>query len=65
MKEKYRLIAVGLRKQKNLDADSRAIQQILFVLLKDLIITKIRLYTFLEKSKETVLEFYKRAPKVL
>ena len=65
MKEKYRLIAVGLRKQKNLDADSRAIQQILFVLLKDLIITKIRLYTFLEKSKETVLEFYKRTPKVL
>ena len=65
MKEKYRLIAVGLRKQKTLDADSRAIQQILFVLLKDLIITKIRLYTFLEKSKETVLEFYKRAPKVL
>ena len=43
MKEKYRLIAVGLRKQKTLDADSRAIQQILFVLLKDLIITKIRL----------------------
>ena len=65
MKEKYRLIAVGLRKQKTLDADSRAIQQILFVLLKDLIITKIRLYTFLEKSKETVLEFYKRTPKVL
>ena len=65
MKEKYRLIAVGLRKQQTLDADSRAIQQILFVLLKDLIITKIRLYTFLEKSKETVLEFYKRTPKVL
>ena len=65
MKEKYRLIAVGLRKQKTLDADSRAIQQILFVLLKDLIITKIRLYTILEKSKEAVLEFYKRTPKVL
>ena len=64
-KEKYRLIAVGLSKQKTLDADSRGIQQILFVLLEDLIITKIRLYTILEKSKEAVLEFYKRTPKVL
>ena len=54
------LTAVDLSKQKALDADQRAIQQIVFqenVAGADN--TKIRLYTILEKSKETVLEFYK------
>ena len=54
------LTAVDLSKQKALDADQRAIQQIVFqenVAGADN--TKIRLYTILEKSKEIVLEFYK------
>ena len=65
-KDNYRLIAVDLSKQKALDADLRAIQQILFqgVVGGD-DNTKIILYTILEKSKETVLEFYKRTAKIL
>ena len=54
-KDNYRLIAVDLRKQKTLDADLRAIQQILFqgVVGGDDGI-KIKLYTILEQSKETL-----------
>ena len=61
-----RLIAVDLNKQKTLDADPRAIQQILFqgVVGGD-DNAKIRLYSILEQSKETVLEFYKEAAKLL
>ena len=61
-----RLIAVDLSKQKTLDADPRAIQQILFqwVVGGD-DNAKIRLYSILEQSKETVLEFYKEAAKLL
>ena len=57
-KDNYRLIAVDLSKQKALDADQSAIQQIVFqgVVGRD-DSTKIRLYTILEKSEETVLEF--------
>ena len=65
-KEDYRLIAIDLSKQKALDADPRAIQQIVFqgaVAGDDN--TKIRLYTILEQSKGTVLEFYKGRAKVL
>ena len=65
-KDNYRLIAVDLSKQKALDADPRAIQQIVFqgiVGREDN--TKIRLYTILEKSKETILEFAKEIVKVL
>ena len=64
-KDNYRLIAVDLSKQKALDADLRAIQQIVFqgvVGGNDGI--KIKLYTILEQSKETVLEFYKGTSKV-
>ena len=59
-KDNYRLIAVNLSKQKALGADPKAIQQIVFqgVVGGD-DNTKIRRYTILEKSKETVLEFYK------
>ena len=62
----YRLIAVDLSKQKALDADPRAIQQIVFpgVVGGDNN-TKIRLYTILEQSKETMLEFPKGIAKVL
>ena len=65
-KENYRLIAVNLSKQEALDADLRAIQQIVFQRVSEGgDNTKIRLYTILEKSKETVLEFYKPAARVL
>ena len=57
-KDNYKLIAVDLSKQKALDADTRTIQQIVFqgVVGGD-DGTNITLYTILEKSKETVLEF--------
>ena len=61
-KSNYRLIAVDLSKQKELHADPRAIQQIEFIgkLQKNALV-----YTVLEKSKETILEFYKGTVKVL
>ena len=61
-KDHFQLIAVDLSKQKELDADSRAIQQIEFYgVLK----TNSQVCTVLEKSKETILEFYKGTAKVL
>ena len=65
-KDHYRLIAVDLSKQKALDADPRAILQIVFqgVVGGD-DDTKISLYTILEQSKETILEFAKGTAKVL
>ena len=60
------LIPVGLSKQKALDVDPRVIQQIVFEgVVGRADNTKIRLYTILEKSKETVLEFYKGTAKLL
>ena len=50
----YRLIAADLSKQKVLDADSRAVQQIIFT-GKVTAVTKV--FYILEKSKETILEF--------
>ena len=61
-KDHYNLIAVDLSKQKELDADSRAIQQIEFY---GMLNTKSQTCTVLEKSKETMLEFYKGTVKVL
>ena len=59
LKDHCNLIAVDLSKQKELDADSRAIQQIEFYgMLKNK-------SQVLEKSKETMLEFYKGTAKVL
>ena len=58
----YRLIAADLSKQKALDADSRAIQQIIFTGKTD---NTIRIYYILEQSKETILEFAKGTTKVL
>ena len=65
-KDHYKLIAVDLSKQKALDADPRAIQQIVFegVVGEDNK-KKIRLYTILEQSKETMLDFSKGTAKVL
>ena len=65
-KDNYRLIAVDLSKQKALDANPREIQQIVFQeVVGGADGTKIRLYTILEKWKETVLELYKGTAKVL
>ena len=61
-----RSLQTDLRKQKALDADPTAIKQIIFqgvVGVNDG--TKIRLYTILEQSKETVLEFYEGTADVL
>ena len=61
-KDHYNLIAIDLSKQKELDADSRAIQQIEFYgMLK----SNSQLCTVLEKSKETVLQFSKGTANVL
>ena len=60
-KKNYRLAAVDFSKQKELDADPRAIQQIEF---KYMLETNSTIYWVLEKSKETILEFYKGTVKV-
>ena len=60
-KKYYKLVAVDLSKQKELDADPRAIQQIEF---KYILETNSTIYWVLEKSKETILEFYKGTVKV-
>ena len=60
LEKKYELIAADLSKQKALDADSTAIQQINFTGKTD---NKIRIYYILEQSKETILEFSKRTTK--
>ena len=52
----YKLVAVDLSKQKELDADPTAIQQIES---KYILGTNSTIYWVLEKSKETILEFYK------
>ena len=59
----YKLIAVNLSKQKELDADPRAIQQIEFKLMLEGA-NNSTIYWVLEKSKETILEFYKGTVKV-
>ena len=61
-KDHYQLIAVDLSKQNELDSDPRAIQQIEFYGRLD---TNSQVCTVLEKSKETVLEFYEGAANVL
>ena len=60
-KKHYKLVAVDLSKQKEQDADPRAIQQIEF---KYMLETNSIIYWVLEKSKETILEFYKGTVKV-
>ena len=57
----YKLVAVDLSKQKELDADPRAIQQIEF---KYMLGTNSTIHWVLEKSKETILEFDKGTVKV-
>ena len=57
----YKLVAVDLSKQKEFDADPRAIQHIEF---KYMLETDSTIYWVLEKSKEIVSEFYKGTVKV-
>ena len=65
-KNHCKLIAVDLSKRKALDADPRAIQQIVFQgVVGGNNGTKIRLHTILEQSKETMLAFSKGTAKVL
>ena len=66
-RKNYRLIAADLSKQKALDTDSRAIQQIIFTgkIKATVADTRIIIFYVLEKSKETILEFSKGATKVL
>ena len=63
----YRLIAADLSKQKVLDADSRAIQEIIFTgkIKSTVENTRVIIYYILERSKETMLEFAKGTIKVL
>ena len=61
-KNNYKLIAADLSKQKVLDADSRAIQQIIST---GKISQAAVIYYIYEKSKETILQFSKGTTKVL
>ena len=61
-KKNYRLIAADLSKKKAVDADSRAIQQIIFTGKVD---AGIAVYWIYKKSKETTLQFSKASTKVL
>ena len=58
----YRLIAADLSKQKALDADSRAIQQIIFTGKTS---QAAIIYYIYEKAKEAILQFSKGTTKVL
>ena len=60
-KKNYKLIAVDLSKQKALDADSRAIQQIISACTAS---AAVIIYYILEQLKETILEFSKGTAKV-
>ena len=62
----YRLIAVDVSKQKALDADSRAIEQIIFTskIKAEIENTRVIIYYILEESKETILQFSKGTTKV-
>ena len=66
-KDNYRVIASDLSKNKALDTDSRAIQQIIFTgKIKSAVAnTRVIIYCILEQSKETTLQFSKGTTKVL
>ena len=62
----YRLVAGDWSKQKTLDADPKAIQQIIFTgyTTSAAFNTRVIIYYIFEQSKETILEFAKGATKV-
>ena len=63
----YRVIADDLSKKKALDADSRAVQQIIFTgkIKSTEENTRVIIYYIFEQSKETILEFSKWTTKLL
>ena len=63
----YRLIAGDLNKQKALDVDPGALQQIIFTgkIKSTSENTRVIIYYILEQSKETILQFSKGTTKVL
>ena len=63
----YRFIGADLSDQKALDADTRAIEQIIFTgkIKSTVENTRIIIYYILEQSKETLLELTKGTTKVL
>ena len=67
LKKNYRLIAADLSKQKTLDADLRAVQQIIFTskIKSTAANTRVIIFCILEQSKEVMLEFTKGTTKVL
>ena len=68
LKKNYKLIAVNLRKQKALDVDSRAIEQIILtgkIKAREGGNTRVIFCYILEESKETIPQFYKGTTKVL
>ena len=66
-KKKSKLIAADLSKQKVLDADSRAVQQIVFTgkIKATVANTRVIIYYILEQSKETMQQFSKGTTQVL
>ena len=66
-KDSYKLNATNLSKEKALDADSRAIQQIISTgkIKATAANTRVIIFHIFEKSKETTLQFSKGTTKVL
>ena len=62
-KDDFRLITTDLSEQKTLDADPKAIQQIIFTGQAD--DEALAVFQILEKSKETILELAKGTTRVL
>ena len=63
-KENYKMIAIDLSKQQELDADPRAIQQIIFTANSDRT-GNTTIFFITEEAKETVFEFSQGTVKVL
>ena len=63
-KEDYKMIAIDLSKQQELDADPRAIQQINFTANLDRT-ENTTMFFIIEEAKETVLDFSQGTVKVL
>ena len=63
-RDSYKVVAIDLRRQKSLDSDPRAIEQINFTVNLDRA-GNTRIYFILEEAKETVLDFPQITVKVL
>ena len=62
--ENYKMIAIDLSKQQDLDSDPRVIQQINFTANIDWA-GNTTMFFFIEKAKETILDFSQGTVKVL